>query len=531
MLKSGNTVGRYAIEDILGEGGMGVVYKAHDGKLDRKVALKVLTPNGDGADQGEARVLREARAVAALDHPNAIAIYDVGEADGVPYIAMELASGKTLREYVGDASIPIGRRIGWLCDVARALAAAHGAGIVHRDIKPENVMVRADGRVKVLDFGIARRSSAVDPVAPTAKAPPATVTTRGTMGTPMYMAPEQARGKRADGRTDQFSWGVLAYEILEGTRPWDAPDLVGLVAAMIADPPRPMVAAGVPEQVRALIMRTLSRQPAERFGSMDDVVELLAPFADPAAAHAPGAPKPSPQSAGPSGGGGSGKRGGAPVSSSDRPTERLASDRYSTQELGQVLSRAIERQAQAQAQGKRYTRADLVEAAREVGIDDETLEDALSELRVALEPPTESLGAQRRRERQALLRHVALWAVFSVFFFLLNLATGGPPWFFYPVIAWGVGVAAHAVKYLIPVDPSPEEQIRQRRREEFKQQRYEKKMELERLRIEAWGKKHRIAAGESGWPARPGTSTTERAELEAIAAEEEARSRRKKRLG
>jgi serine/threonine-protein kinase len=529
MLKPGNTVGRYAIEDILGEGGMGVVYKAHDGKLDRKVALKVLAPSDDGPDRSEARVLREARAVAALDHPNAIAIYDVGEADGVPYIAMELASGKTLRAYVGDAEVPTGRRIGWLCDVARALAAAHTAGIVHRDIKPENVMVRGDGRVKVLDFGIARRSGGVDPAGPTAKAALPTLTTRGAMGTPMYMAPEQARGKPADGRTDQFSWGVLAYELLEGTRPWDAPDLVGLVAAMISDPPRPMVAAGVPEPVRAIVMRALSRSPAERFGSMDDVVELLAPFAGASPSHP--SPKPAPEGTDPSSGG---KRGGAPMVGPDNPATRSANDRYSTQELGQVLSRAIERQAQSLGAGKRYTRADLVEAAREVGIDDETLDATLLELRAALEPPAEALEAERRREKQALSRHVALWAVFGVFFLTLDMLTAGGRWWFFPVLAWGVGVAAHAIKYFFPVESSPEELMRQRRREEFKQQRYEKKMELERMRIEAWGNKRRIGAPEAKRPERARTTTTDRAEieaLEALEAEERARSKQKRRLG
>jgi hypothetical protein len=197
-----------------------------------------------------------------------------------------------------------------------------------------------------------------------------------------------------------------------------------------------------------------------------------------------------------------------------------------------TCSRAIERQAQSQAAGKRYTRTDLLEAAREVGIDDATLESTLEELRVALEPAAEARDAERRRERQALVRHVALWAIFGVFFFAINMLTGGQPWFFFPVLGWGVGLAVHAITYFFPVERSPEEEMRQRRREEFKQQRYEKKMELERMRIEAWGRKQRIAAPEAKTPARPGTSTTERAEIEAIAAEEEARAKRKKqRLG
>jgi eukaryotic-like serine/threonine-protein kinase len=169
MLKPGDTFERYTIDAAIGHGGMGVVYRAHDSRLDRRVALKVLGGGVDrGQGDGDARLLREARAAAALDHPNAVSIFDVGEHEGATYIVMELVSGRTLREVVGDASVPVATRVTWLADVARALAAAHRRGLVHRDIKPENVMVRDDGVVKVLDFGIARRiAGQVDPSAPT----------------------------------------------------------------------------------------------------------------------------------------------------------------------------------------------------------------------------------------------------------------------------------------------------------------------------------------------------------------------------
>lgn len=166
-LTAGDPFGRYVIEAVLGEGGMGRVYRALDTRLERKVALKILRPptethegagvsSGDVSD-GPSRLLREARAAAALDHPNAVSVFDVGEVDGIPYIAMELIEGRSLRTCMGDATVPMERRVRWLIEIAQALAAAHGRGLVHRDVKPENVMVRNDDVVKVLDFGIARR--------------------------------------------------------------------------------------------------------------------------------------------------------------------------------------------------------------------------------------------------------------------------------------------------------------------------------------------------------------------------------------
>src|SRR5580704_13204773 len=163
-LSPGDRIDRYEVIELLGSGGMGEVYRAHDPKLARDVALKVLRVDPGIDTNGAARLLREARAVAALSHANAIAVYDVGEVQepeslrGLAYIAMELVVGRSLRTYIGDRSVPFDRRVGWLRDVAAALGAAHRAGVVHRDVKPENVMIRAeDGAVKVLDFGIARR--------------------------------------------------------------------------------------------------------------------------------------------------------------------------------------------------------------------------------------------------------------------------------------------------------------------------------------------------------------------------------------
>lgn len=278
MLEPGLTIDRYRLEGMLGEGGMGAVYRAHDMRLNRAVAIKVLrVPSGNaGAAAAAARLLREARSVAALDHPNAVTIYDVGEVDGSPYIAMELVAGRTLRDCASDAQVSWTTKLRWLVDVARALGAAHRAGIVHRDVKPENVMVRSDGHVKVLDFGIARR---------TAGGPAATQAAGGKgggplMGSPQYMSPEQWQGKTVDGRSDQFSWGVTAYCVLSGKSPWGrAREFLDLMAVILVSEPPPLrtVAPHLPQAVEDVIQRAMSKACEERFPSMEDVVEALEP--------------------------------------------------------------------------------------------------------------------------------------------------------------------------------------------------------------------------------------------------------------
>ena len=225
---------------------MGRVYRALDPSLGRRVALKVLIADGKNETaRGEAaaRMMREARAAAAFMHPNVVAIYDVGQVEGAPFIAMELVTGTTLRACVGNAEISGTQKLAWLIDVARGLGAAHRAGLVHRDMKPENVMITADGVVKVLDFGIARRTeaSAVEGSTPTQPAHLASVTADGlAVGTPQYMAPEQLHASPLDGRCDQYAWGVMAYEMFSGQLPWGAKDGAQLVAAVLAAPVKPL---------------------------------------------------------------------------------------------------------------------------------------------------------------------------------------------------------------------------------------------------------------------------------------------------
>lgn len=441
MLQTGDKVSRFIIDHPLGEGGMGIVYLARDENLGRKVAIKVLATTGD--TEASARVLREARVIAALDHPNAVIIHEGGEINGEPYIVMEYVPGQTLRTFVDKQDVSLTRKVRWLVDVARVLATAHRSNIVHRDVKPENVMVRPDGRIKVLDFGIARRTGgAVDAAGSTAKALIPTVTAAGGfVGTPMYMAPEVVKGKPADGRSDQFSWGVLAYELLEGKPPWDAPDALAMVASMMSEPPKPMRNENVPPEVREIVMRALSSVPANRYGSMDDVADLLEPFAEsepatekertvPVKPTTPGSPK---------------------------RKDSVAGGRYSTQDLGKAIALALEQKAAADAAGGKYDFDDLKAAAEEVGIDEDGLREALSSLRPALPPLPDPWVERRRRSKQRLQRHAAIWAAGSIFIFLLNAFAPGPWFFFFPVLTWWVGLAIHAAIYFFPVDRTPHE--------------------------------------------------------------------------
>ena len=277
MLAAGDKVDRYVVEKLLGEGGMGSVYLARDTQLGRKIALKIMRADSRAGTEGSARILREARAAAALVHPNAVAVFDAREVDGVTYLAMEYLEGRSLREALAE-SVPVATRVRWLGDVARALAAAHACGLVHRDIKPENVMIKPDGTVKVLDFGIARQVSAIDPNAATAPSVSAsTLSGTGLMvGTPLYMAPEQMRGDEVDGRADQFAWGVTAYEVLTGKLPWAHPtDGVKLIAEVVSASPVASLAGRAPVEVASVVDRALSKDPRGRFATMDDVVAAL----------------------------------------------------------------------------------------------------------------------------------------------------------------------------------------------------------------------------------------------------------------
>jgi serine/threonine-protein kinase len=285
-LSPGDRFDRYVVEELLGEGGMARVYRAHDPRLHRRVALKVLRVDSSAVaetrPEAHARMMREARAAAALDHPNAVSVFDVGEADGQLFIAMELVVGKSLRAYVNDVTVRWETKLRWMVDAARALGAAHERGLVHRDVKPENIMVRSDGVAKVLDFGIAKRVR-VD-LQPSAMLPGSVDDLRsmsmqgGIVGTPWYLSPEQLRGDSVDGRADQFSWGVTAYELVTGTLPWpkgvDGFQLVLAILNKMPDPPSKVLPA-LPSIVDATIMKALAKSRGQRFEEMEFVVNAL----------------------------------------------------------------------------------------------------------------------------------------------------------------------------------------------------------------------------------------------------------------
>jgi serine/threonine-protein kinase len=299
-LQPGNQLDRYTIEAVIGEGGMGRVCRAYDTRLQRRVAIKVLhLAEGAEAADNVASALREARAAAAIAHPNATAVYDADTLAGVPFIVMEFVPGTSLRQIISGSPVPMMLRLRWLVDIAGALTAAHHVGIVHRDIKPENVMVRDDGLVKVLDFGVARRAR----LARSDSHPSEQLSTPDgggrLVGTPAYMPPEQIRGEPTDGRADQFAWGVLAYELLTGRLPWKtAREFLGYIAAVLTERPEPprTHAPEIPPQVEAAILRALAKNPANRFPNIGAAAAELAPFAqDVHGAHGPTMMPPQPQ--------------------------------------------------------------------------------------------------------------------------------------------------------------------------------------------------------------------------------------------
>ena len=274
-------LGRYRIDALIGEGGMGAVYRGYDPVLARAVAVKMLRLDSvdpsdpDGMRRASEGLLREARAAATLKHPNTVAIHDLGEASGQPFIVMELVEGRLLRSFIGARDVPVPTRVAWLGGVARALGAAHAAGLVHRDIKPENVMVDAEGTAKVLDFGIARPLRAPVSMRSATLAGGSSLAS-DVAGTPLYMAPELLGGARADARSDQFAWGVTAYELLTGMHPMATgswPPRLG------GRPPRPCdEIAPVPPGIAAAVMRAMSAVPEHRFGSMREVTGVLDAF-------------------------------------------------------------------------------------------------------------------------------------------------------------------------------------------------------------------------------------------------------------
>ena len=270
----GTRLGPYEVMRAIGAGGMGEVYRARHEKLQREVAIKVLSSEVATDGVRLARFEREARSASALNHPNIVTIHDIAEHDGVTYIAMELVEGRTLRELVAAGPMPVEDVLRIAVQVADGLARAHGAGIVHRDIKPGNVMVTGEGFAKVLDFGLAKPVATPDDVQERSRAPLTAETRDGRItGTPHYMAPEQVSGGDVDHRADQFAFGAMLYEMLAGRRPFDGSTLPAMVAAILTREPAPLrrLRPDTPSDLIGLIERCLEKDPERRFDHTEEL--------------------------------------------------------------------------------------------------------------------------------------------------------------------------------------------------------------------------------------------------------------------
>lgn len=266
-------VAHFRILGRLGRGGMGVVYKAEDEKLRRIVALKVQWDNAEGPER-KRRFLREARSAASVAHANVAAVYEVDEAEGRAYIAMELVEGERLRDWLRRGPIDVDAARGLALQIARGLAAAHDKGIVHRDLKPENVMITSSGVVKLLDFGLAKATRTAEDVAAETLV---TTHTGRILGTLEYMSPEQAMGKPVDARSDVFSFGVLLYEMLCGKRPFAGDSDAELVASILRDAAPLLTESGaqVDAVTDALVRKCLEKIPPDRFANAGEILEAL----------------------------------------------------------------------------------------------------------------------------------------------------------------------------------------------------------------------------------------------------------------
>ena len=268
---TGTTLSQYQILEKLGEGGMGVVYKARDLRLDRFVCIKILHPEQLKDESRKQRFIQEAKSASSLNHPNIVTIHEIDQADGTDFMVMEFVAGKTLQKLIPNGGMPVADVLKYAIPIARALAAANAAGIVHRDVKPGNIMVSANGTVKVLDFGLAKLT------APETGAEDETRTFHegGTeegmiVGTAAYMSPEQAQGKPVDGRSDIFSFGAVLYEMIGGRRAFQGANQVSTLAAILEKEPA-LLAARIPRELERVVMRCLRKDPERRFQHMGDL--------------------------------------------------------------------------------------------------------------------------------------------------------------------------------------------------------------------------------------------------------------------
>jgi Tol biopolymer transport system component/predicted Ser/Thr protein kinase len=282
MPVTGQTLLHYRILEKIGEGGMGVVYKALDTHLDRHVAIKVLPPDKVADPERRQRFVQEAKAASALNHPSIVIVHDITEDRGANFIVMEYVEGKTLDQLVGRKGLKLNEALGYAVQVADGLAKAHSAGIVHRDLKPTNIMVTSDGRVKILDFGLAKlmEEGGADEFGPTRTLgrPEKPRTEEGfIVGTAAYMSPEQAEGKKVDARTDIFSFGAVLYEMLTGQKAFSRETKIATLAAILHEDPKPasQINETLPPDIEQILARCLRKDPQRRWQNMSDLKVVL----------------------------------------------------------------------------------------------------------------------------------------------------------------------------------------------------------------------------------------------------------------
>jgi len=278
-LTSGTRLGPYEIVEPLGTGGMGEIYRARDPRLGRDVAIKLISTEGAASPLRLWRFETEARAAAQLSHPNVVTVFDVGTHAGSPYLVLELLEGATLREVLRSGTPIVCQAVSWTLEAARGLAAAHERGIVHRDFKPENVFLTRDGRVKVLDFGLAKLhepvvSSTADPESPSATRDTTPGLLLGTIG---YMSPEQVKGQTSGPRADVFALGAVLYEMVSGHPPFDGVTAAEVLASILRDEPPPLASEGqaLPEGLEEVVRRCLAKDAGVRYPTARDVAEAL----------------------------------------------------------------------------------------------------------------------------------------------------------------------------------------------------------------------------------------------------------------
>src|SRR5450755_2177872 len=273
-LASGAKLGPYEIVSLLGAGGMGEVYRARDSRLKREVAIKVL-PQALSLDADRLRRFeQEALATAALNHPNILAVFDIGTSEGSPYVVSELLEGETLRERLRSGALPARKAIDFALQMAHGLSAAHDKGIVHRDLKPENLFITHDNRLKILDFGLAKLTRPEESSASSDALTMQVATDPGVViGTAGYMSPEQVRGKPADNRSDIFSFGSILYEMLSGKRAFHGDSPADTMNAILKDDPPELseTARNIPTALQRIVNHCLEKSPGQRFQSATDI--------------------------------------------------------------------------------------------------------------------------------------------------------------------------------------------------------------------------------------------------------------------